>query len=246
MYQAAGYCTGDAGMAVAETVPQFCAQKAQAECQYVVPVCTSLTTAAWVSFRSSLCNQEASAATASGKCSFQPDNVTACLTAVGETYGTLNPATKTTFWYADIVSDGPFDTASVDYLCGAVFQGAVFGDGTCTSSFDCADDNVCTPASGGSSVSVCAPLNSVVDGLDCGAAGDLCETGDVCAPDANGEYVCRESEALGGRGAPCQSDAQCDPTTAGFCDIYAMTGCQPGYAFAEGKDCEAFGLPSGS
>ena len=245
-YQAAGYCVADAGTTAAETVQQFCTQKAQAECQYVVPVCASLSMSACIAFRSNLCNQDASTATASGSRSFAPSSVAACLSAISETYGTLNPSTNTTLSYASI-SGGPTDTTSVDYLCDSVFQGKVPTNGTCTSSFDCADGNVCTPANGGSTVTVCATLNQVADGAPCGVAGDVCVSGDVCTRNSNGEYLCEANEvSLGGPGAVCTSDAQCDPTTAGFCDIYAMTGCQPGYMFGDGKDCEAYGLTSGS
>jgi hypothetical protein len=72
----------------------------------------------------------------------------------------------------------------------------------------------------------------------------VCVSGDSCIQSkATGEYLCQpSSSSLGGLDAPCTSDADCDPTTAGFCDIYAPKHtCQAAYQFGLGYDCQPFG-----
>jgi hypothetical protein len=235
---------GEAGRGPA-SVPEFCAQKAQAECQYVVPVCAPLTESVCVSYRTTACTQDASAATSSGARTFNSSNVAACLSAIQSTYGVLKVGQNTTLSYAGI-RGGPTGTSTVDYLCELVFPGNVPANGPCSTDLDCANGSVCTPATGGSTTHVCAPLSQVLDGASCADAGDVCVSGDECKRSATGEYLCEAGGMpLGGKGEPCASDAQCDPATAGFCDIYTMAGCQPGYVFGGGKDCEAYGLASG-
>jgi hypothetical protein len=224
------------------TLSEFCQQKAQAECSYVVPVCSPLTQTACLSARAAVCTTDANNATSTGNRTFNPGNVGACLNAINAIYSALKFGQNTTLAYSGI-SGGPTDTSTVDYLCESVFQGQAPANATCTSDFDCTGGNVCTPANGGAKTNVCAPLNAVSSGKPCGGAGDVCVSGSVCQPNSIGEYLCEPSSVvLGGVGAKCSSDADCDPTVAGFCDTYAKTGCQAGYSFGGGADCKAFGL----
>jgi len=225
------------------TMAEFCQEKAQAECQYVVPVCAPLTETECVTYRTTVCTTDASNATSSGLRSFNPNNVAACLSVIGSTYDALKFGQNTTLAYSGI--SGPATaTNTVDFICESVFQGTAHANAACSTDFDCINGLVCTPANGGSRTNVCAPLSQVADGAPCGAAGDVCVSGDVCKANKNGEYLCTPSgAALGGAGAACKTDADCDPTTAGFCDTYAKTGCQPGYSFGGSKDCQAYGLP---
>ena len=138
----------------------------------------------------------------------------------------------------------PGDTSTVNYLCDSVFQGEIHNMGNCTSDFDCADpNNVCTPANGGAKALICAPAIQVQDGQSCGGAGDVCPAADICkGPTSQGEYLCEASTVtLGGQGAPCKSDSDCDPGVAGFCDLYNSSGtCQANLEFAT-KDCVLYG-----
>jgi len=229
------------------SVSQFCNQKAEAECGYVVSVCgatDSLTQSACVSARTSDCLTDASNATSSGQRTFNPNNISACLNAITSAYGSLKQGVNETALYSDI-SGTPTDTTTADYLCESVFEGNITSGATCTSTFDCADSNVCTPSNGGAKVDVCAPLVNVADGASCGAAGSVCVSGDTCGVNKNtGEYLCEVSSAtLGELGDACTTDADCDPSMAGFCDIYSPKKhtCQTGYQFGLGYDCQAFG-----
>jgi len=238
-------CSSSGGPA---TYYDFCQQKASAECQYVVPVCETLTVAACESYRNTLCINDAQSAMAAGNRSFNPQNVAACLNAVNSTYSVLSPGHNTTVAYSGI-SGGPTDTGTVDYLCESVFQGTVPATGVCTNDFECANGNVCTPANGGAKTEVCAPLTSVAEGASCSAAGDVCGSGDACQANKNtGEYLCEPGgPTLGGTNAACTSDAQCDPSMAGFCDVYNKAGCQPVVSFGgKAPDCELYGLSSGT
>lgn len=242
-------CSSSSGPA---TASDFCTQKAQAECQFVAEsssgsgVCEGLTQGACETFRAGLCNTQAEQATSSGLRSYNPGNVAACLSVIGNTYDVLKFGSNTTLAYSGI--SGPEgDTSTVDYICSQVFPGSVQANATCKASdgdADCANGNVCTPANGGSSTYVCAPPSQVADGAPCGSAGSVCPSGDICGKNTNGEYICEPGgQVLVGEGGKCTTDSDCDPTVAGFCDIYNSTPgtCQPGYSFGGGKDCEAFG-----
>ncbi len=240
---------GCSGATPVASLSDFCTQKATLECQYVAGtptspgVCAGLTSQTCISYRTNLCITDGESATASGQREFNPGNIKACLTAISTAYGDLTYPTDESLSYASI-SGGPGDTMTVDYICESVFQGSVQSMGTCTSPYDCASPNVCTPANGGAKIDVCAPLVQVADGDSCGGAGSVCVTGDDCVVDkSTGEYVCQASTAnLGGLNAPCKTDADCDPTVAGFCDIYApKPTCQAGYNFGLGYDCQAYG-----
>lgn len=233
-----GGCSSSSGPT---TPSDFCSEKANEECRYVVPVCQLLTSTACVEARTNVCMTDATNALKSGNRVFTPGAVSACIAAIDGVYGALSFGHNTTLAFSDF-NGGPTDTSSPDYLCEAVFQGDRKSTQTCTSDFDCAGGNICTPATFGGKTAVCAPLNPVSDGMPCGAAGDVCVPGDVCKANQNGEPVCQASSAsLGGIGAPCKSDANCDPGTAGYCDPNANNTCQQGYSFGGGQDCKAFG-----
>ncbi len=224
------------------TVIEFCAQKATEECRFVVPVCSPLTSAACQTAREMVCSNDATKATASGNRVFNPGNVAACLGAIDSTYGVLKFGMNSTLAYAGI-NGGPTATNTVDFLCESVFQGTAQATKQCTTDYDCAGGNVCTPSNGGSKVNVCAPLQVVGQGLSCGAAGDVCSGGNVCIPNNLSEYLCQQSTTvLGGLGATCATDADCDPGTAGYCDANMGSTCQLGYSFGgSAPDCRAFG-----
>ena len=225
------------------TPSDYCNQRAEAECNSAVVSLCEVTQAACVSTRNASClNYAKSPVITNGSRVFNAGNVGACIQAINSAYGSLGP-TDTVIPYSSI-SGGPGNTGTVDYLCDSVFQGAIHQNGTCTTDFDCADsNNVCTPAIGNSKSLVCAPLIQINDGQPCGGPGDVCPAGDSCqGPNSNGEYLCEAvaGVTLGGQGAACTSDADCDPTKAGFCDIYNKTGCQANLEFAT-ADCELYG-----
>jgi hypothetical protein len=242
------------------TQSEFCTQKAQAECGNgtgsgggVVGVCDGLTVETCVSTRTSACIAETNVAIQNQR-TLNPNNIPACLNAISAAYGNLGFSTSTNAAYsavgpATIALASVEDTSqtTVFYTCESVYQGNIQANEPCTSDFDCANGNVCAPSNGGSKVTVCAPPINVADGESCGSAGSVCPSGDACVANKLGEYLCEASSAsLGGKDAPCTSDLQCDPSTAGFCDIYAPKGrggytCQPGYQFGVNYDCKPFG-----
>jgi hypothetical protein len=230
------------------SLDDFCNEKAQAECQYVVPVCAGDSVSACVSTQTTACLTDASKATETGTRVFNSNNVPACIAAINSTFSALKFGMNTTLAYSGI--DVNAGTGTVDYLCESVFQGDVEANEQCTSDFDCVNNNVCAPGNGGDPTNVCAPLNSVAQGASCGSAGSVCQPGNACVKSSNGEYLCEPSpSAQGGQGAACKSDNDCNPNTAGYCDpnvtdSNGSSTCQLGYSFGcSGKncDCSAYG-----
>jgi hypothetical protein len=242
----ASLAAGCSSSAPAITPADFCTQKATEECKYVQPVCEpgGLSMASCISYRTNVCTQDYQSAINGGRRVFNPGAVAACIAQIDSGYGSLVAGSNETLLYSAIT--GPTgDTSTVDYVCESVFQGAIQQNGTCTTSYDCANSSdVCTPAAFGSSTDVCYTLNTVPDQSPCGNPGDVCVAGDSCQKNSNGEPLCQAaaSGSLGGVGASCKTDANCDPSSAGFCDIYAKSAtCQVGYNFGYGYDCKAYG-----
>jgi len=223
------------------SVSDYCSQRATLECTSVVPVCSGLASSTCVAARTQSCLTDASTAQSQDR-EFNPNNISNCLNTISSAYGVLKFGSNTTVSYSTI-SGPPTDTSTVDYACESVFSGTVPDTGTCANNFACADNEVCTPANGGSTVLVCAAAVEVPDGKSCSGAGSVCVSGDDCTPvKATGEYLCQASSvSLGGLNAPCKSDADCDPNSAGFCDTYDTNTCQAGYQFGLGFDCQLFG-----
>ena len=229
------------------SVSDYCDQKATLECQYVAGtasspgVCSGLASSTCIATRTQSCLQDATTAQSQDR-EFNPNNITNCLNTISSIYGVLKFGSNTTVSYSGI--SGPAtDTSTVDYACESVFSGTVPANGTCANSFACSNGDVCTPSNGGSKTLVCATPISVPDQGTCSSAGSVCVTGDACTVvKATGEYLCQATtESLGGLNAPCKSDADCDPNSAGFCDTYDTNTCQAGYQYGQGYACELNG-----
>lgn len=240
---------GGGGSSKPITESDFCAQKADAECQ-VTDRCGS-TKDACKAERMAKCTAFASAAKASGMRFFVAANVGTCIN-------------KTTAVYAKTSAITPADTADIDDACNYVFQ----GDGEvnvdhCDNKYDCAGRVICDKT-------FCATASApkAVD-QPCGNPGDVCATGNYCAMNTAGVSVCTAKGSSGdtcSATVPCLETLRCAgtcgdrlpmnsactsnddcATTAPYCDPYAGNVCFSGLFFApNSSSCADFGGPSSS
>jgi hypothetical protein len=236
---------GGGGKQVTES--DFCAQKADAECQ-VTSIC--LTDASLCKMqRQTLCTMFATNAKASGKRVFVPGNVADCINKTKDAFKKTSPIT-------------PSDMATVDEACNYVFQGkGVVNVDMCDVKFDCANKVICDKG-------FCATQKNVTSG--CGNPGDVCPSDQYCAQNMSSVYVCMPKGMSGtacdgtkpcvdslrcaggsctdrvASGGTCASNADC-ATSAPFCDPYAGNKCDLGLSFASGSpSCSAFGGTTGA
>ncbi|HEY7376930.1 MAG TPA: hypothetical protein VIF57_32525 [Polyangia bacterium] len=236
-----GVGCGGGGGGKTVTEADFCAQKADAECQ-VTDRCVSDKTMCKTQ-RTAVCTAFASAAKASGTRTFVAGNVGDCINKTKSAYGksTITPA----------------DMASMDEACNYVFQGkgAVNVD-SCDVKYDCANKVICDKG-------LCATSHSVSAG--CSNPGDVCPSNNYCAQNASQVFVCM---AKGMSGATCDANTPCIDslrcsagsctdrvplagnctsnddcaTAAPFCDPYAGNKCDQGLSFASGSaSCADYG-----
>jgi hypothetical protein len=225
------------------TEDEFCAMKAEAECQ-VVPRCATVSMSGCVEGRKALCLSAGALARTGGR-TFQPDHVQDCLD-------------KTNATYAKVVLT-PADLAALDDVCGYVNQGDVGRLGACTTKYDCAvatlicDKGLCSER-------VVKAANAL-----CSNPGDTCAAGSVCAKTAGVAFACAPRGALGeacdagtrcletlrcaagkcaarlGAGEGCTSNDDCAASSP-FCDPFASNRCDAGLTFAAGgPSCALFG-----
>jgi hypothetical protein len=240
---------GGGGSSKPLTESDFCAQKADAECQ-VTDRCVT-TKDACKAERMALCTAFASAAKASGKRKFVAENVGTCIN-------------KTTAVFAKTSAITPADTADMDDACNYVFQGT--GEvqiAECTVKYDCAGRVVCDKG-------FCANATTSAVNAPCAGPGAVCAMGSYCAPNASGNLVCT---AKGMTGATCSATAPCLETlrcasgtcrdrleagsdctsnddclaAAPYCDPYAGNKCDTGLFFAPNStSCDDFGVTGGT
>jgi hypothetical protein len=223
------------------TEADFCAQKAEAECQVTSKCLTD--PASCKTQRTAVCTAFASAAKASGMRNFVAGNVGDCINKTKSAYG------KSTIT--------PMDMASMDEACNYVFQGkGVVNVDSCTVKYDCANRVICDKG-------LCATQHSVSTG--CSNAGDVCPTNNYCAPNASQVLVCMPKGMSGATcdaSTPCIDSLRCSggsctdrvplagactsnddcASAAPFCDPYAGNKCDQGLSFASGSaSCADYG-----
>src|SRR5690349_308396 len=149
---------GGGGGGKQTTEADFCAQKADAECQ-VTDRCVSDKTKC-LSQRTATCTAFAADAKASGTRFFTASNVGDCINKTKSTYA------KSTIT--------PTDMATMNDACSYVFQGTAKKTEACTVKFDCADKSqICDKG-------LCAPKVTKNSGDLCGNPGEICNTGSFC------------------------------------------------------------------
>jgi len=238
----AGCGGGGGGKTITEA--EFCAQKAEAECQ-VSDDCLSDAMACKTQ-RVAKCDDFRSAAKASGKRVFKPENVGLC---VDRTRGA----------YAKTSAITPQELSDIDDACNYVYQGAAKKTEACTVNYDCADkSHICDKG-------LCAPKVMKASGDLCGNPGEVCNPGSSCMM-MGATYNCVAKLGVGmtcgGTAAPCLENLRCSggtcmervalggtcatnddcATAAPYCNHYASDRCGLGLSFAEGSaSCADFG-----
>jgi len=238
---------GGGGKTVTEA--DFCAQKAEAECQVTSKCLTD--PAACKTQRMAACTAFATNAKTSGKRFFVAGNVGDCINKTKSIYAksTITPA----------------DMATMDEACNYVFQGkGVVNMDDCDVKYDCANKVICDKG-------LCATSHSVSAG--CSNPGDVCPTNNYCAQNTSGVYVCMPKGMSGATcdgATPCVDNLRCSAGTcmdrvalagscinnddcasaAPYCDPYAGNKCDMGLSFASGSascgDYGGTGTPAGT
>jgi hypothetical protein len=236
----AGCGGGGGGKTVTET--DFCAQKADAECQ-VADRCVTDKTACKAD-RMTVCAAFLAQAKSNGKRFFVAGNVSACIN-------------KTKSVYAKTAAITPADLADVDDVCQYVFQGkGKVNLDNCDTKYDCADRVICDKT-------FCATQKSVT--AACGNPGDVCPTGNYCTMNSSSLFVCMAKGASGETcdgNKPCLESLRCAAgvctdrvasagscgsnddcaAAAPYCDPSAGNKCDMGLLFApNASSCADFG-----
>jgi hypothetical protein len=241
-------------------VESFCQAVATAECQ-IASTC-GIDPSDCKGVRAALCNANATDDMMSGTRKYVQANAQACLDVLNASnaYGGNNSR----ILYAQLVGKG-----SIDDVCGRVFSGNAADNESCTGPYDCANDEICSPALPGSTMLVCAVEVSVAPGKPCANQGSTCATDTYCAmPSAQSAYDCEPAkqdgqpcdtttapcvsterctsqvcEARVGANKSCTTSDDCDPS-APYCDPNVGSTCAPGLSFANGApDCIPYRLP---
>lgn len=246
-------CSGTAAPPYPD-VASFCAAKAQAECA-VAPTC-AISPATCKDVRTQVCTAEANQALADGTRHYNTDNAVTCINKVSSIY----TANTTRIPYATLYGLG-----SLDDICERVFQGSAANNSSCSSNYDCTNNEICSPVTPGSAQNVCAAAVQVTVNGFCANPGSVCAAGSYCAATpgsaaecqagAQSGQSCVASDACGpslrcssaglcvaqaGPGEACAQDSDCS-STAPYCDPYASNICTVGLTFATGADdCSAF------
>jgi len=233
---------GGGGGGKPTTESDFCAQKADAECQ-VTDQCVT-TKDACKAQRMTMCTAFVADAKASKKRVFVPGNIGNCINKTKNVYSKTAPIT-------------PTEMADMNEACNYVFQ----GDGevnvdNCDVKYDCKDKVICDKG-------FCAQSKNVT--TTCGNPGDTCPTGQFCTANASDVKVCMpkgESGDVCSATAPCLESLRCSggscaervgaagactsnddcSSDAPYCDPYAGNKCDKGLSFAAGSaSCADFG-----
>lgn len=227
------------------TITEFCTDWGTAVCQLSSICQFDATTCA--TYQTTVCNQFATAAQASGTRQYSQPAGKACIDALTSAYGggpsMLSASTL----------------ASLDDTCNQAFAGNVASDKPCTSNYDCATGLTCSPIPGGTT-SVCASGSAKDAGAIC-SAGDMCQGDTYCAAVSGAEPQCTAEPTTGGACSAtipcgsadyCASDNTCQTKlpvgpanctsnsdcATGYCDTYPPAACVTGLTFARGSiDC---------
>ena len=254
-------------------VEHFCAAVAAAECQSggVFGDCSvaSESSANCEMFRTSECLKGAFVVPFPGSDSavknrtYTSANVPACLDALNTVFSNSSGAVEISF--TDLF--GADGTSGLVGACEAVFAGSAGHGAGCTTTYDCTTTgDVCAPVIG-QAQGQCATVTTKHLNDACADPGDQCASGTYCATSSTGVPKCQPIVAMGsacttgdqcggtGRctggvcgprsmaGQSCATDADCDPTSAPFCDVYRLGGavCAKGLVFAGGSaDCQGY------
>ena len=163
--------------------------------------------------RASLCNADATSATASGTRNYTQGNAQACIDALNAVYG--NGATKVSF--AQLEGMG-----SVSDICERVFSGNAGMNEPCQSSYDCTGEQHLRVGDarrvlgdGGAGPYVCAPPGEpIAEGQFCTTPGSTCVTDSYCAVKPGSAATCvpamQENQPCNTVTAPCVSAQRCE------------------------------------
>jgi uncharacterized membrane protein YgcG len=232
---------GGGGSSKPLTESDFCAQKAEAECQ-VADRCVNNKDACKTQ-RMTACTAFATQAKASGKRMFVAANVGNCIGKTNAVYAKTSPIT-------------PTELADMNDACEYVFQGkGKVNVDMCDLKYDCDGKVICDKM-------FCAMTTNVTAG--CGNPGDTCPAGKYCAPNSAGNPVCTDrammgtacdakpclenlhcaanlcAERVAAQGS-CSTNDDCAPA-APYCDPYAGNKCDPGLSFSPGSpSCADYG-----
>lgn len=241
---AASGCGG--GSSGGLTTKEFCAQKAEHECQ-VVPLCVTAVMATCLDQRKTACDEFVAKHNVAPRV-FRPGNAARCLDKTKELYGKKSPITAG-------------ELAMMDNLCADVFRGDIKEDAACMSKFECEGTLICDKA-------LCAISSVKKKDEQCANAGEVCEAGYLCTMVATVQR-CAAKKMLGqscddvvpcveslrcdgtckerlGLGEACNNSDDCAPDVS-YCDPYAGNVCDPGLNFATGATtCRDYGGAGGA
>jgi hypothetical protein len=229
---------------------RFCAAKAKAICQ-ASAICAVDPDACQMN-QVMQCDTDASSAMASGTRAYSAEAAPACINAL-----------TTAFNGASVIAYA--DWLTLTDQCERVFVGNAGNNQPCASDYDCKNNLICSPATPGSSSSVCATAVVKNPGDFCSDPGSECPSDYYCAaPQPGASVQCIPAAPAGqacGTAIPCVSGQTCaggvcasgatgsvpcgtsddcgslDP----YCDPYAGSICTIGLTFATGAaDCKGF------
>ncbi len=237
-------CGGGGGSSKPVTESEFCAQKADAECQVSDDCLTDPTACKTV--RMTKCTEFGVAAKQGNERVFKPENIGLCINS-------------TTNAYAKTTAITPQELNDINDACNYVYQGNAGKTEACTVNYDCADKtHICDKG-------LCAPKVTKNSGELCGNPGEICAAGSSCMM-MGATYMCAPKLAMGmtcgATTAPCLEALRCSGGTclervalglacttnddclpaAPYCNHYAQDRCGLGLSFAEGSaSCADFG-----
>jgi hypothetical protein len=196
---------------------EFCLSQATQECQVATLFCGQPTNTGCISVRQNACMTIATQALQAGRVYTQP-NASTCISAVQSAY------TDSQVSYMTL--------QGVTAACEPVFAGSVADGNACTTDFDCANSEVCSPVEPGSSTTVCAvPIPDIGLKMPCADVGSVCATGTYCTG------VPAKCEVGGTAGGTCTEAVGC--ATGAYCQMNA--GAKSGKcitAASEGSTCK--------
>ena len=239
---------GGGGGGTTVTVADFCAQKADKECQ-VVDSCGTADKPTCLVARKAECMTLAADAQVAPRI-FRAANISACINQTSSVYATKGTIT-------------PMQLDMMNEACQYVFQGDVAESSPCKVKYDCTGTLICDKG-------VCAKKTTKNATELCGNPGEICNTGSICTmmgavykclPKGMLAAMCDETtpcletlHCVGGKcaeraavGGACTSNGDC-ASTVPYCDPYIGNKCDKGLTFGGGAAaCAAFGgMASGS
>jgi len=187
---------GGGGSSKPITESDFCAQKAEAECQVSDDCLTDPMTCK--TKRTSLCNMfGADAKAPPSKRVFKADNIGLCID-------------RTKNAYAKTSAISPQELADINDACSWVYQGDAKKLEMCTVTYDCADkSHICDKG-------LCAPKVTKNSGDLCGNPGEVCAMGSSCMM-VGATFMCQPKLGMGmtcsATTAPCLENLRCSGGT---------------------------------